>query len=507
MSALLDLVDQIGVIKSDLKASLINKGIAISDLDDFTTYASKVNQIDSESKFGLYIDDFIGDMDGEFTLHAPVIESKNYTFNTVKKIGSNALRCLFYQKSKSGTISFPDLEEIDSDGLNLGFYGNNFTSVSFPKLKRINNTGLYNCFSSNNALAEINFPLLEYVDNNGLDMAFQYCNALTTILFPKLKEARNYAFNRTFSGCSNVETISFPDLEYAGDYCFTYLFQNYNVYGLETISFPKLKYAGSNCFNYGFSSLYNNNAMDITFDNLTYVGNNCFYYGFQYAYLNDVTFSKLSMLENNAFQRTFAYGENGVANLYFPALTDISFHNYHNENGNGYFNYMLYGVHNCTVHFPSNLESVIENWSDVQNGFRGQNTTILYDLPATTYTINSCSGTNIHDYNNNRTISNISIDYVNCNGIINIQDITFSCPDIGLTDYQMSSYSENYFYINNDMSSSYHFDPETGKLRINMTIYTDNGNNSYNFDIEANYSDFIDKLNVVSTSQYCSNNN
>ena len=45
---------------------------------------------------------------------------------------------------------------------------------------------------------------------------------------------------------------------------------------------------------------------------------------------------------------------------------------------------MLRGVTGCTVHFPSNLEAVIGSWSDVTNGFGGTNTTVLFDLPATT---------------------------------------------------------------------------------------------------------------------------
>ena len=45
---------------------------------------------------------------------------------------------------------------------------------------------------------------------------------------------------------------------------------------------------------------------------------------------------------------------------------------------------MLSGVTGCTVHFPSNLESVIGSWSDVTDGFDGTNTTVLFDLPATT---------------------------------------------------------------------------------------------------------------------------
>ena len=44
---------------------------------------------------------------------------------------------------------------------------------------------------------------------------------------------------------------------------------------------------------------------------------------------------------------------------------------------------MLSGVTGCTVHFPSNLETVIGDWSSVTSGFGGTDTTVLFDLPST----------------------------------------------------------------------------------------------------------------------------
>ena len=69
----------------------------------------------------------------------------------------------------------------------------------------------------------------------------------------------------------------------------------------------------------------------------------------------------------------------GLTNISFPALTSTGFGSYTNQ-----FNDMLQGVTGCTVHFPSNLQSVIGSWSGVTNGFGGTNTTVLFDLPATT---------------------------------------------------------------------------------------------------------------------------
>lgn len=61
--------------------------------------------------------------------------------------------------------------------------------------------------------------------------------------------------------------------------------------------------------------------------------------------------------------------------LYFPALTPSSFGSYTNQ-----FNSMFATGSDNTVHFPAAIQSTIGSWSDVQNGFGGTNTTVLFDL-------------------------------------------------------------------------------------------------------------------------------
>lgn len=74
-----------------------------------------------------------------------------------------------------------------------------------------------------------------------------------------------------------------------------------------------------------------------------------------------------------AFSGTFIYG----LEIKFPALMSNSF------NDTNCFRNMLLNANNCTVHFPSNLQSVIGSWTDVINGFGNSTTTVLFDLPAT----------------------------------------------------------------------------------------------------------------------------
>lgn len=93
--------------------------------------------------------------------------------------------------------------------------------------------------------------------------------------------------------------------------------------------------------------------------------------------LTSVLLSSLSSITGaRACRRMFA--NTGLTSLSFPALTSNSFGSYTNQ-----FNEMLLSVTGCTVHFPSNLQSVIGSWQDVIDGFGGTNTTVLFDLPAT----------------------------------------------------------------------------------------------------------------------------
>ena len=94
--------------------------------------------------------------------------------------------------------------------------------------------------------------------------------------------------------------------------------------------------------------------------------------------LKTLSFDKLSSIaDTRIFQQCFVFSTS-LASLYFPALNSASFGSYTNQ-----FDNMLRSVTGCTVHFPSNLQSVIGSWSDVVAGFGGTNTVVLFDLPST----------------------------------------------------------------------------------------------------------------------------
>lgn len=175
--------------------------------------------------------------------------------------------------------------------------------------------------------------------------------------------------NFTFTLPNNITKIGALALSYRLYYYIT----------VTSVDLSNITQVATNGLNNAFTRC--TNLVDIDLSNLTTVGifglqqfcSNC-------SKLTTVNLSSLSnmMSSSKALQFAFEYCVR-LQNLYFPSLNSSSFGSSKDQ-----FNNMLYSVVGCTVHFPSNLQSVIGNWSDVLAGFGGTNTTILFDLPATT---------------------------------------------------------------------------------------------------------------------------
>ena len=180
-----------------------------------------------------------------------------------------------------------------------------------------------------------------------------------------LKNSSNNIFNVTLD--INAKTLT--------DYALSNAYYNCNY--LKKATFANLTTIGSyglnSCF-YGCTSL----TTAPTFANLTTIESNGLYSCFQNcsSLTTAPTFANLTTIGSGGLSGCFRYTK--ITSLSFPALTSSSFGSYTNQ-----FNNMLSGVTGCTVHFPSNLQSVIGSWSSVTSGFSGTNTTVLFDLPAT----------------------------------------------------------------------------------------------------------------------------
>lgn len=276
-------------------------------------------------------------------------------FDGITDAGNYAFYHLFDDCDISGSVVFNDLTTIS--GVNVfdhAFYSTQVTSISFPELVTI--TGSFGTYAFAN-------------------LSNSYVKSIS---FPKLKNAKGMAqfISGNDGGLRSLDFSSLESIDVSGMANFTNMPNNvHQKLHLTSISFPELLTIG----NYGLQNAfgYSSNCTSISLPKLTTVNS----YGLQNTFrlltsLTSVSFPMLTTLGSYAFNQTFMQVSGLV--LSFPALTSNSFGSYTNQ-----FNNMLYLGSNNTVHFPSNLQSVIGSWSDVINGFGGTNTTVLFDLPAT----------------------------------------------------------------------------------------------------------------------------
>lgn len=89
--------------------------------------------------------------------------------------------------------------------------------------------------------------------------------------------------------------------------------------------------------------------------------------------LTNVSFTNLVSVKGGVLTHAFQNCVN-LRSVSFPMLTSIT------NGGNTTFFWMLEGCSNVTVHFRSDMQSTISALPQVGIGFRGTNTTVLYDL-------------------------------------------------------------------------------------------------------------------------------
>ena len=209
-----------------------------------------------------------------------------------------------------------------------------------------------------------------YYNNTNITGAVDF-SSLTTI-------SGQSACQYMFRGCTGITSVDLSSLTtVSGVSACRNMFQNCT--GLTSVDLSSLAtVSGSAACNSMFSGCTGLTSVDLSSLATVSGGTTCAYMFSNCTGITSVDLSSLTtVLDGNTCQYMFG-GCTGLTSLSFPALTSTSFGSYTNQ-----FNNMLYGVTGCTVHFPSNLQSVIGSWSDVTAGFGGTNTTVLFDLTAT----------------------------------------------------------------------------------------------------------------------------
>lgn len=240
-------------------------------------------------------------------------------------VGANAFEYCFYGCTNlTGTFSAPELVTVGDDSFYESLNKAKITSFSAPKIAEIPQRVFQYAFTGNNEFLSLDLSGVTTIGNRGLYNCCWSCAKVTTIDLRSVKTITGtYALSNGFENCPRLATILLGNLEsITGQYAFLKAFGRT---GLTSFTFEKLSTinAGS-------------------------IFSGCF---------------------DRCLQLT---------TLSFPALKSTSFGSYTNQ-----FDSMLSGCRGVTVHFPSNLQSVIGSWPSVTGGFGGTNTTVLFDLTAT----------------------------------------------------------------------------------------------------------------------------
>ena len=432
MTDLTNLANDIQAVKSDLANAISLKGVPCSTNDAFNSYSDKVNSIQSGYFAGVNLANitYLGAGAnisfhglGSYLTSAPM-------FNSLTSMAGSYAISFSNCTEITGTAEFPVLSTItNSDALSSAFNGcTNLTGVNFPALTqaiRFNWT-FNNCVN----LLSANFPnlvsanftntfwncrSLESVNLNSLSSttlyrAFYNCSNLVSISFPSLTKFYSAA-DSAFDGCNNLETVDFSNLSDIGttaNSMFQWAFANCPK--LKSFNLPKciINSPGStflgafqNCTslesfsvnaitNFGLGG-YGSSVFEGAFQNCTNlvsfkpnIETSSPYWpssAFQNCFNGCTNFADVSFLEScqgtgwggtfiNCFRNCFALNNQ---HIYFNSFS------YTASNYQSFIN-MIYGVSNCTVHFPSSMQSIMSSWAPVQAGFGGTNTTVLFDL-------------------------------------------------------------------------------------------------------------------------------
>ena len=192
MSQLIDNLNTIESVKTDIKSAIENKGVDMTGVS-FPGYASKIGEISGGGGW----------------------DQKSFT---------------------EGVIEIINLDNSASFVASEAFMGNqNIQTVNLPYATSVGNNAFSRCFS----LRQVNLPVCSYIGN----YAFRTCSTLSQISLPMC----NYIDSSAFNNCRSLSQLSLPVCSYIGSNAF-------RTCPILSLSLPVCSYIGGIAF-YNCSSL------------------------------------------------------------------------------------------------------------------------------------------------------------------------------------------------------------------------------------------------------------
>lgn len=224
MSQLIDNLNIIESVKTDIKSAIENKGVDMTGVS-FGSYPNKISEITTSF------------------VTVPLNVSVNGTYNPGQGIDGYSQVVVdvpisgWGQKDLTeGTIEIINLDNSASFVASSAFQNNqNIQTVNLPYVTTVGASAFYRCYS----LSQVNLPVCSYIEDN----AFYNCRLLNQVNLPVC----SYIGNSVFFNCFLLSQASFPLCEYIGSGAF-------RTCSLLSLSLPVCSYIGVLAF-YACSSL------------------------------------------------------------------------------------------------------------------------------------------------------------------------------------------------------------------------------------------------------------
>ena len=230
MSQLIDNLNTIVSIKSDIKSAIENKGVDMTGLS-FPDYPAAISSIQTGGGSAV-IEGLTITSNGTYTAgagvdgYSPIVVdvpapqfvtetlnvSVNGTYNPGQGVDGYSQVVVdvpisgWDQKSVTeGTIEIINLDNTASFVKSDVFGGNKtIQTVNLPYATRVGNRAFQNC----NSLSQISLPMCSYIGDNG----FYFCKLLSQVSLPVCSHIGWEAFQ----GCNSLSQISLPMCSYIG---------------------------------------------------------------------------------------------------------------------------------------------------------------------------------------------------------------------------------------------------------------------------------------------------
>lgn len=243
---------------------------------------------------------------------------------------------------------------------------------------RANINGLY---QPDNTATEFTLDGATDVYNAGLAYAFYGCTNLVSADLSSLEQlTHGLALDNTFYGCTGLTTVDLSALTLvSGSQALWGCF--FGCSELLTIDISHLQtVSGGNACYYAFYGCTKITSADLSALETISGASGCAEMFNRCTNLATVNLSSLKTITGSS-ACSFMFGDcTSLTSLSFPAITTTSFGTRTNQ-----FREMCNSIPNITLHFPSNVQSVIEGLDGYSTTapFGAISGTVLFDLPAT----------------------------------------------------------------------------------------------------------------------------